>query len=285
MAFFRYILILKDGFTEPARQIMKRFRTGKHHHNYTHPYKPRYVSLDISTSKNDFNGNIKVVTYNIKFSRNTRKALKLLAQHHELDNADIICLQEMDHRGVKLIAHALKYNFVYYPAILHPRNDKDFGNAILSKWPIINDQKIILPKLGTGKLQRIAVGATLLINNTKITVFCVHMKMFARHHERRIPIDRIINAIEPSVRHSIVAGDFNTFSKSNCRAILKPFKDANFHLATGAIGWTYKYWYLLNREATLDYIFTRGMSVVNTGKVNNRIPSDHIPVWGELKIN
>ena len=264
---------------------MKRFRTGKHYHNYIHSIQPRYASMDTATHCAEPKETIKVITYNIKLSKNTGQALKLLAGHHDLGNADIICLQEMDHKGVKLIADELKYNFVYYPAILHPRNNKDFGNAILSKWPIVSDRKIILPKLGTGKLQRIAVRATLLINDTKVTVFCVHMKMFVRSYQRRIPIDQIIGAIEPSIKHSIIAGDFNTFSKSNCRAILKPFKEADFQLATGSIGWTYKYWYLLNKRSTLDHIFTRGMTVVNTGKVINRIPSDHIPIWGELKIN
>ena len=264
---------------------MKRFRTGKHHHNYTHPHKPRYVSLGTALPKTEFDGKIKVITYNIKLSQNIRQALKLLAQHRELDNADIICLQEMDYWGVKLIARVLKYNFVYYPAILHPRNDKDFGNAILSKWPIINDQKIILPKLGTGNLQRIAVGATLLIDHTKVTVFCVHMKMFVRHHERRIPIDRIIEAIEPATKHCIIAGDFNTFSKSNCQAIMQPLREADFRLATDTIGWTYKHWYLFNKKSTLDHIFTRGMSVVDIGKVINHLPSDHIPIWGNLKLN
>ena len=273
------------GKDEPLKNMIKHFRTGKHHHNYPHSNRPRYVSLDKAAHNIKPEETIRVITYNIKLAKNTRQALRLLSDHHKLGDADIICLQEMDHHGVELIADALKYNFVYYPAILHPRHDKDFGNAILTKWPIIADQKIILPKLGTGKLQRIAVNATLLINHTLVTVFCVHMEMFTRHHQRRIPIDRIIDSIEPSITHCIVAGDFNTFNKSHCRAILKPFKEANFQLATGAIEWTYKYWYLLNKRSTLDHIFTRGMSVVNTGRVDDRVASDHIPIWGELKID
>ena len=265
--------------------MLNRFRTGQHYHNYIHPCKPRYASLDAAGRAPSPGKTIKVVTYNIKLSEKTREALNLLAGHRDLGDADILCLQEMDPRGVELIAKTLGYNFVYYPAILHPRSHKDFGNAILSKWPIIDDRKIILPQLGTGKLQRIAVSATLLINDTKVSVFCVHMKMFVRRRQRRVPIDRIIQTIDPSVRHAIIAGDFNTFSHSNCRKILEPFQEADFQLVTGTIGWTYKYWYLLNKRSTLDHIFTRGMSVVNMGKVVNRVPSDHIPVWGELRVN
>ena len=133
---------------------MKRLRVGRKKHNYTHPYKPRYASLNAVCEKRKFDGIIKVITYNIKLSKKIDKAAQLLAQHDDLNDADIICLQEMDPAGVKHIAHALKYNYVYYPAILHPRSEKDFGNAILSKWPIVSDQKIILPKIGTGRLQR-----------------------------------------------------------------------------------------------------------------------------------
>jgi endonuclease/exonuclease/phosphatase family metal-dependent hydrolase len=268
-----------------GKNHMKYFRIGKSWHNYSHPKEPRYAdSFHTRKSKMLSNKTIKIVTYNIKLAKKMRKALNLILQHTDLDNADIICLQEMDPDGVKLIANALEYNYVYYPAILHPRSNKDFGNAIVTKWPIINDQKIILPKLGPGKLQRIAVSATVLIHNVRIIIFCVHMKVYVKHRERRVPIDRIIETIEPSIKHCIIAGDFNTFSKSNCRAILEPLKEANFQSVTEKIGWTYKYWYLLNKKSTLDHIFTRGLGVVNAGKIINRTASDHIPIWGELRI-
>ena len=263
---------------------MRYFRIGTKKHNYTHPSKPRYASLNAIMDRKSFDGTLKVITYNIKLSNKTDKALQLIAQHDELNNADIICLQEMDHAGVKLIAHTLNYNYIYYPAILHPRSNKDFGNAVLSKWPIIDDQKIILPKTGAGKLQRIAVFATLQIHHIKVAVICVHMRIFSTHQQRRIPIDQIISSIEPSIKHCVIAGDFNTFSKSNCKAISEPFSDANFQHVTGRIGSTYKYWYLLNKKAALDHIFIRGMSVVRAGKVSNRKPSDHIPIWGEMRL-
>ena len=259
-------------------------RFGKTRHNYTHPRYPRYVSLNSLSFKPDFDGTIKVITYNIRLSKKTEKALVLLTAHDDLNDADIICLQEMDHSGVDLIARSLNYNYVYYPAIQHPRSTKDFGNAILSKWPIISDRKIILPKTGAGKLQRIAVNATISVNGTKISVFSIHMKIYTRPRQRRMLINYILSAIEPNVKNCIVAGDFNTFSKSSRRSFLEPLKEADFENATESIGWTYKYWYLLNKRAALDHILIKGMSVINSGKVINRKPSDHIPVWGEMQL-
>ena len=271
-------------FSQTRNNHMKHLNVGRKKHNYTHPNKPRYVSLNGTFKNRKFDGIIKVITYNIKLSKKIDKAAQLLAQHDDLNDADIICLQEMDPAGVKHLARALKYNYVYYPAILHPRSEKDFGNAILSKWPIVSDQKIILPKVGGGRLQRIAVHATILVNRKKIAVVCVHMKIFAGKHQRRIPIDHILASIDPAVTRCIVAGDFNTFTKSNCKAIFEPFQERNFRLVTDAVGSTYKYWYLLNKKASLDHIFIRGMNVVKAGKVIDRKPSDHIPIWGKLKL-
>lgn len=259
-------------------------RFGKTKHNYMHPSYPRYVSLDSLSPRPDFSGTLKVITYNIRLAKETKKAIELLTGHNKLNDADILCLQEMDSSGVDLIARSLKYNYVYYPAIQHPRSTKDFGNAILSKWPIISDRKIILRKTGAGKLQRIAVNATISVNGTKISVFSIHMKIYTRRRQRRMLINQILNAIEPSVKNCIVAGDFNTFSKSIRRTFLEPLKEADFENATESVGWTYKYWYLLNKRAALDHIFIKGMNVINAGKVINRKPSDHIPVWGEMQL-
>lgn len=47
--------------------------------------------------------------------------------------------------GTKSIARALDMSYIYYPAIFRHRSAKDFGNAVLSRWPIISDAKIVLP--------------------------------------------------------------------------------------------------------------------------------------------
>lgn len=263
---------------------MRQIRFGKRSHNYIHPQKPRYASTDGHRHKKLFDGRLKVVTYNIKLSRQITKAIDVLDGHEDLKDADIICLQEMAPDGVDAIARALKYNYIYYPAILHPRINKDFGNAILAKGRIVEDHKIILPEIGRGHLQRIAVCATVEIHKYRVLVICLHMKVLAKGQQRRIPIDHIIGSIDPRVRHCIVAGDFNTFTKSACKLVFDPFREAGFHLVTDSVGLTYNYWYLFNRKAALDHIFSKGLKVVRAGKVHRPKASDHIPIWGELKI-
>jgi hypothetical protein len=44
-------------------------------------------------------GSLRVVTFNIKFAKSIAGAIHLFATRTELRNADIVMLQEMDHRG------------------------------------------------------------------------------------------------------------------------------------------------------------------------------------------
>src|SRR4029453_985716 len=82
----------------------------------------------------------------------------------------------MDPRGVERVASALGYNYVYYPAVYHPRAHQDFGNALLTRWPVREDRKIILPERNRFRdMQRVTVAATLDVAGTPVRVYCTHL--------------------------------------------------------------------------------------------------------------
>ena len=56
-----------------------------------------------------------------------------------LANPDIVLLQEMDEAGTAAIADSLGMNWIYYPASVASHHD--FGNAILSCWPLEQDTR------------------------------------------------------------------------------------------------------------------------------------------------
>ena len=250
--------------------------------NYTNVAAPRYASLQSVKHKNITPEKLKIVSYNIEYARKIPEAIKTFKQHPELNNADVIFLQEMDTEGVKEIAEALHYNYVYYPAVIHPINKKDFGNAILSKWPILDDQKIIIPNFDLKSRQRIAVGATLQIGNKKVMVFSLHMGIFVKPSERKQRVSIILKHIPDSIKYSIVGGDFNTFTKKDNKEIFDAFAKFNFQYATKGIGWTNKHWFLFFKKPTLDHIYTKGMALTKSGKIIDRTASDHLPIWTEL---
>lgn len=190
----------------------------------------------------------------------------------------------MDSKGAETIAKMLKYNYIYYPAVVHPSNNRDFGNAILSKWPIVTDRKIILPHLDPHHLQRIAVYASIAINNLRIHVFSVHMKVLLKPQYRKDQIKHLIESIPKRSKYCIIAGDFNTFTKVSRKAILPPLQKSNFLHASKQAGWTYKHWYLLRKKSLLDHIFSKGMTIVSAGKIVDNTPSDHLPIWAKLEL-
>ncbi|MGE0269333.1 MAG: endonuclease/exonuclease/phosphatase family protein [Candidatus Omnitrophota bacterium] len=252
--------------------------------NYSQTSIPRFADYSVTKNNPPEDERIKVVSYNIRFSKKIEKAVNILNQNKDLKDADIILLQEMDETGVEKIAKELNYNYVYYPAVFHPIPKQNFGNAILSKWPILNDSKIILSDDSDEKLQRIAASATLDINGKKMMVFSVHMRISIKPFIRSIQTARIIRSIPDDIDYCIVAGDFNTFTQMGYFAVLNPFEKNGFTLATKEIGWTYKHWYTVNKKFSLDHIFSKGMKTINYGKVNNHSASDHIPIWADFSL-
>ncbi|MBF0479568.1 MAG: endonuclease/exonuclease/phosphatase family protein [Candidatus Omnitrophica bacterium] len=247
--------------------------------NYSQPNRPRFAQLNTFTPPSEIKDTIKVVSYNIKFSRKIELAIQLLTTDPDLKNADILLLQEMDETGAQTIALALKCNYVYYPAVIYPRKGKDFGNAILSKWEMSDDEKIILPNFSINQRERIAVGATIQIQDKKIRVYCVHLGVFVKPTDRKMRISRVVDRIPADIKYAVIGGDFNSFTKKDRKEINEAFTKNNFDNSTSGIGWTHA----LGKKIQLDHIYTKGFTVVSKGKVINRKPSDHLPVWIEIK--
>src|SRR5256712_2957636 len=119
---------------------------------------------------------LRVVTYNVKYGRQVNRAVSARRRYGPLRGADIILLQEMDAPATRQIAEALEMAYVYYPAGVNGHTHRDFGNAILSRWPITTDEKLLLPHLGRIRNeQRIATVASVQIGAQTGRVYCLHL--------------------------------------------------------------------------------------------------------------
>lgn len=248
--------------------------------NYLNALEPQFVG-NFSNQSSDFSGTVKVVSYNIRFAENTDLAIYEFSEFDELKDADIILLQEMDETGTEAIAQALGYDFVYYPASIHHRNDKNFGNAILAKWPIHASEKMILPYKSPRNQQiRIAVKAIVTIDGVEILTYSVHTETFWLGHQKRdAQIDALLESIDTSYQYIIVGGDFNTLTPGSIKELEESFHEIGMERATQGIGYTAKY---APFEFTFDHIFTQGMTVIEAGKSEEAEASDHLPIWTKL---
>ena len=252
--------------------------------NYPQRHWPKYAQHDRVPTSQLTPHDLKVVSFNLYHCRNIEEAIDLFKDTPELKDADFILLQEKDFNGIKLFADALQYNYVYYPSAVHQKFRKDFGNAVLSKWPIVDNEKIILTGNYEEHLQRIAVGITALVGEKKLKVYSIHQGVLIESDERSIQLEKVLQNLDPSIEKIIIGGDFNTITKRNLKVVSETFKKHQFNYATKEIGWTYQIKLLLYKKFILDHIYTRGIEVMESGRIVNFVASDHIPIWVKFKL-
>jgi endonuclease/exonuclease/phosphatase family metal-dependent hydrolase len=242
--------------------------------NYPDPAGPRYAGAYAGLPAVPV---LKVVTFNVKYARQAARAAVLLKTDPRLAGADLITLQEMDAPAADLIARTLRLNYVYYPAVVHPASDRDFGNAILSPWPITDDVKIVLPHRGRfRKSIRIAVGATVHPEGREpVRVYSVHLETPAQISGRSRR-DQAAAIVADAARFPrvVVAGDFNSES-----ILPQAFTRDGFRWLTRGVGRTIA-------RFTWDHVAAKGFRLrdcAGRGVIAGaRDVSDHRPVWVEL---
>jgi endonuclease/exonuclease/phosphatase family metal-dependent hydrolase/protein tyrosine phosphatase (PTP) superfamily phosphohydrolase (DUF442 family) len=245
-----------------------------HFSNYPDPAGPSFTGS--FPARADPDSALRVVTFNIEFARHVDGAIALLREHPSLRDADLLFLQEMDAPGTRRIAEALGLDYLYCPATVHPGAGHDFGNAILSRWPIRDGRKIILPHLARfGGSQRIATAGTVDIDGTPVRLYSVHVAvpLSVSGRGRREQLRPILEDAAGGPRHVIIAGDLNSHGLGAF------FAHTGFAWPSREIGSTAG-WF------DVDQIFLRGFRLAEPAAIGvvreTQGVSDHHPVWAVL---
>lgn len=248
--------------------------------NYPDSDRPLF-SGQYSDGPPDTNGVIKVVTWNIAFAKEVEQAIEEFRVNEELQGAGIILLQEMDEAGTEAIARELNYDYVYYPASIHSRHDRNFGNAVLSKWPILDSEKIILPHQNpTNEQIRIAVRALLSVEGHEVPVYSVHTETFWLGSQgRNDQFAYLADRYGPDNEFVIAGGDFNTVTPASRASLDERFRQVDMARVSEGAGETKS---IGTVGFTLDHIYARGLYPLATGVVDEAEASDHKPVWVDL---
>jgi endonuclease/exonuclease/phosphatase family metal-dependent hydrolase len=245
--------------------------------NYDQPDEPFYEG-HYAVSGQEPGEYIKIVTWNLSFAENLDPAIEALSQVDVLKDADILLLQEMDEVGVERIAEELAYNYVYYPASVHRRHNKNFGNAVLTRWEIIDHEKIRLPKTGPGnKHSRNAIKAKIMVSGLEVIAFSIHLETFwFMQAEEQRQAAFLANHVKSWDELVFIGGDFNSLTKGSIKYLEKSFGQVGLRRLSKNTGYTFKNFGL---KLTLDHIFSSKVSTYETGVWRGSVASDHFPVW------
>lgn len=241
-------------------------------------------------------GPVRFMTYNIhsSFDIHGRFNIDAIAAVIEDSGAMVVGLQEVP-RG-RLISGMsdqlvlLQQRLGFEHAAFFGTTDPTWGNAILSRFPIVETEKVDLPKVGT-PMQRGYLGATLLIDDQNVLFISTHLQhmndpavhdddpegdLYPVHHEQ---IETILDAWggqEPAV----LVGDFNSRPdwRQTQELLDAGWVDSWAEAGTGD-GFTSN---AADPEYRIDYIFhTPDLTVLDIGVIQSQA-SDHFPVAADL---
>jgi endonuclease/exonuclease/phosphatase family metal-dependent hydrolase len=232
---------------------------------------------------------VRVVTYNIHtcVGVDGRCDPDRIAAVLRQINADIACLQEVDARRSigrradqwAYLGEATGSHVILGAGIREHR--RRFGNAILTRFPVLTARSIDLTVLGCEP--RGAIDADLLVGNRVLRVIATHFGL--RAGERRLQANRLMTALgEGSAANRreadtvLLMGDLNEWRGRS--GAIRVFDQ---RLGPSAAARTFPSWLPV---LALDRIYADGPAVLSDVTVYRtplaRLASDHLPLVGSL---
>lgn len=226
---------------------------------------------------------LKIMTYNLRFGE--LAPMEQIGQFIASQNPDIVALQECDwatyreraphQNGVKFInvLAAESGMFGIYGKSIDYKGGY-YGIGILSRYPIIKSERVLLPNDGKTEQRSMLVADIELPGGKMLTFVCTHLEVSSS--ELRVAQARFIDAwLEENGRDGMVflAGDMNALPESEEMTYLREgwtdLTDREFTFHTS------------NPSTKIDYIYGRPagrLELLYTGLCTDTKLSDHFPV-------
>lgn len=245
---------------------------------------------------------LKVLTYNIHKGFSATNLRFIL---HEIKNflrhidADIVFLQEVhgerrisnqrfdnwpNTQQFEFLADQVWHHYAYGKNAIY--NSGHHGNAILSKYPIIEWDNINVSMLRSASRSLLHGVISIPETNQKIHIICIHFGLFG--HERKRQLSALVKRISTHVSASeplIIAGDFNDWREQAEHYLHRDLgvKEV-FKITRGAYARTFPAWMPV---LSMDRIYYRGLDIIDCNRLHgqpwHRL-SDHIPLLAEFRL-
>ena len=239
---------------------------------------------------------LRVVTFNVQ-RETAANVIKGIHSDPKLREADLLILEEV-HRvepasepcsAACSLGRDLGYYTLYAPG--HMQGDGSDGVAILSRAPLLSAEVIELPDIDVhvNSGRRVALVATVLVDEVPVTVYAVHLTNRLTVKERKEQMLPILAHVAAQSTPVIMGGDFNTSPFTWIGGLLPiPIGTQDDHLEelvqqygldtpVAESGATSRY-----LGMKLDAIYTRGFDTKNFAVSNAEEVSDHCALWANL---
>ena len=231
---------------------------------------------------------IRILTFNIQSGLGiyNNRSLPRIAWVIKCSGADLVGLQETDKYmkssgfrfQAKKLAKLLKMNYAFGGAY-KPTFFSRFGNAMLSKYPIIRYNNTLLP--GGGE-QRALLDAVVIINNQQIRFCNTHLGL--SKSTRKEQVGKIIELLGDLSLPTILTGDFNTTPDdpiiNKLATCFGQKSDTSLKNTINEI----KTYPSDNPAEKLDYIFFSSHWEEISQKILPGQASDHLPLLSKVRL-
>lgn len=170
------------------------------------------------TTEDDQNLRLRILSYNIHHAEGVDGKLDVprIAQVILSVDPDLVALQEVDKNTIRTgkvnqdieLSRLTKMNSVFGSNITFQGGQ--YGNAILSKFPIIKNKNFLLPNVDSGEQRGLLQSQIQISNKENVLFFSTHLD-HRRSDTERLASAKAINQIISldNKAPAIIAGDFN----------------------------------------------------------------------------
>jgi endonuclease/exonuclease/phosphatase family metal-dependent hydrolase len=223
-----------------------------------------------------------VVTWNVQFGIEVEAAATALTTHPALRGADVVLLQEMDEVGTQSIAESIDVDWVFSALGPHRKTGRNFGNAVLSRWPLRQPDSWEVPHKSAIQGQaRLVVGAIADLGPHDVAACSAHAEVPSLSPPRRR--EQFAGIAEATKRWQsprlIAGGDFNTLTERGVNAVDRAMGAVDATRVSAGAETSLR---RAGREFPLDHVFARGFDSIDRGVVTGLAASDHRPLWVRL---
>lgn len=222
---------------------------------------------------------LRVMTFNIRHAKGLdgRVNMDRIVADIKHGDPDVVALQEVDRFHIRskfadqvnYFKKALHMDAYFSPSIYY-YGFAEYGNAILSKYPLYNTKMEKLPGI---KEDRALLSAQVKIGDTEVTLFTTHLGVLEEERMMQMPI--ILDKLHQVEGPAIFLGDLNMETDhSLLQTITEPWQKAQLIHDTGTF----------HLGGEIDHIYTGPqVETINAWTILTEA-SDHLPVVAELQI-